>query len=122
MSPHIDSSTKIKVYELEKNDESLFKEFIKNIEKEANLFKDLARTIRIIEETANLKRYPKTKFRLLKGHRLNVKVYEAKAGSIRVYLFQEKPLGRIIVTGGKKSNQSRDLKAVYKLIKDYYNE
>jgi hypothetical protein len=39
-----------------------------------------------------------------------------------LYLFHEEKTGRVIVTGGKKDSQEKDIKAVTKIIKDYYNE
>lgn len=89
LSPYISTATKNSVYELNKNGKSLFEPFVDEIEKDGNLFDKLAGALRIIEETSNLKRYPKTKFRELKGHKLNCKVYEAKSNIIRVYLFHE---------------------------------
>ncbi|MDG1403875.1 hypothetical protein [Polaribacter sp.] len=115
LSQHISTSTKISVYELCKNDENLFESFLNEIEKDGNLFSNAASAIRIIEDTANLNRRPRTKFRLIEGHKLKCKVYEAKSGIVRVYLFHEEKKGRIIVSGGLKDNQTKDIKN----IKDY---
>jgi len=82
----------------------------------------LAGAVRIIEETSNLKRYPRTKFRELKGHNLQCKVYEAKFRSIRIYLFHQEKSGRIIITGGLKDNQKQDIKFILKTIKEYNDE
>jgi hypothetical protein len=122
LSPHIISATKISVYELYKNGESLFEPFVDEIEKDGHLFDKLAGALRIIEATANLNRYPKTKFRALKGHGLNCKVYEAKSDIIRIYLFHEEKTGRVIITGGLKDNQAKDIKSIFKIIKEYQNE
>lgn len=122
MSQHIPNTTKIDVFELCKNNESLFKSFFSEIEKDGNLLNNLAGAIRIIEDTANLNRRPKTKFRLIEGHKLKCKVYEAKSGSIRIYLFHEENTGRIIVSGGVKDNQNKDIKKILKIIKEYQDE
>lgn len=122
MSQHIPNTTKIDVFELCKNNESLFKSFFSEIEKDGNLLNNLAGAIRIIEDTANLNRRPKTKFRLIEGHKLKCKVYEAKSGSIRIYLFHEENTGRIIVSGGVKDNQKKDIKKILKIIKEYQDE
>lgn len=121
LSPHIPHNTKIEVYELCKNGKSLFEEFFDKIEKENNLFSNLSAAIRIIEDTANLKMRPKTQFRILYT-KLDCKVYEAKSGGIRIYLFHEENTGRVIVTGGKKSNQDEDIRNIEKIIKEYQNE
>lgn len=107
------------MYELCKNNESLFKSFFDEIENEGNLFDNLAGAIRIIEDTANLNRRPKEKFREIKNHKLSCKIYEAKSGLIRIYLFHEEKTGRVIITGGLKGGQDEDLKAVKKIIRDY---
>ena len=122
LSSHIPSNTKIDVYELCKNGNSLFEGFFKEIENEGNLISNLAAAIRIIEDTSNLKLRPKKQFRLIQGHSLDCKVYEAKSGGIRVYVFHEEKTGRIIVTGGNKDNQTEDIKKVLKTIKEYNNE
>jgi len=122
LSDHVSRNTRISVYELHRNGKSIFEPFVKEIEKEGNLFSHLARAIRIVEETSNLNRYPKTKFRELQGHGLDCKVYEAKSGIVRIYLFHEEKTGRIIVTGGSKNNQRKDIKAMIAIIKEYRNE
>lgn len=122
LSPYITGTTKISVYELNKNGKSLFEPFVDEIEKDGNLFDKLAGALRIIEETSNHKRYPKTKFRELKGHNLKCKVYEAKSNIIRIYLFHEEKTGRIIITGGLKDNQDKDIKSILKIIKEYNDE
>ncbi|SEJ39613.1 hypothetical protein SAMN04488018_13211 [Myroides marinus] len=119
MSSHIPSNTKIDVYELCKNGNSIFEEFFKQIEEEGNLISNLAATIRIIEDSANLKMAPKTKFRILQGLSVKCKVFEAKSGIIRVYLFHEEKTGRVIVMGGNKDSQDQDIKKVEKIIKEY---
>jgi hypothetical protein len=88
----------------------------------STLFSKLATAIRIIEEKSNLNRYPKTKFREIQGHKLKCKVFEAKSGIIRIYLFHEEKTGRIIITGGLKDNQKKDLKSILKIKKEYNNE
>ncbi|MDI3520752.1 MAG: hypothetical protein PWQ17_161 [Anaerophaga sp.] len=60
--------------------------------------------------------------REIKGHNLTCKLYEAKSGIIRIYLFHEENKGRVIVVGGLKDNQDKDLKSVKRIIKDYQDE
>lgn len=122
MSSNIPNATKIDVYELCKNGKSLLSDFIEKVENDGNLWSNIASVIRIIEDTANLNRRPKTKFRLIEGHKLKCKIYEAKAGIVRIYLFHEENTGRVIVTGGYKDNQVKDIKSILNIIKDYQNE
>ncbi|HBH24100.1 MAG TPA: hypothetical protein DDY13_11845 [Cytophagales bacterium] len=122
LSERISPDTRIKVYELCKNGESLLQEFIDKIERDEILFDKVARALSIVEHSSNGLLLPKTKFRQLHDEKLPCKLYEAKAGIIRLYLFHEEKTGRVIVTGGKKDSQEKDIKAVTKIIKDYYNE
>jgi len=123
LSPHIVPTTKIVVHELCKDGESLFNKFADEIVKDANLISKFAKVISIIEHSANRMKMPQTKFKQLEvGKQVSCKVYEAKAGIIRVYMFAEKHTGRIIVLGGKKNNQDKDIKLVIRTIKDYYND
>ncbi len=59
---------------------------------------------------------------MLQGLSVKCKVYEAKSGGIRIYLFHEEKTGRVIVIGGDKDSQNEDVKRVEKIIKEYYNE
>lgn len=122
MSTHLSQPTKIPVYELCVNDESLFADFFDKIEHEGNLISDLARAIRIIEDTSNLQLRPEKQFHLLHDLSKHYKVFESKAGSIRIYLFHEEKKGRIIITGGKKGDQNESLNAMKSILKNYYDE
>ncbi len=102
----------------------MFSEFYSEIQEDGNLRSNLSSAIAIVEATADLqpRRLPKTKFRQLEISRLNCKVYEAKSGGIRVYLFHDEGNGRVIVTGGKKDDQKEDIKALTKTIQGYYGK
>jgi hypothetical protein len=121
LSSLLPSKTVIPVYELYKNGESIISKFFREIEQNPILLNQFAGAIRILEDTANLNRRPKSKFRLIIGHKLNCKVYESKYGSIRIYLYHEEKTGRIIVAGGLKDTQAKDIKSAIKLIKDYHD-
>lgn len=119
---NIPNPTKIDIWELCKNGKSLLQMFIDEHQNDDLIFDKIAGALSIIEITSNLLRLPKTKFRLIDGHGINCKVYEAKSGIIRLYLFHEENTGRVIVTGGKKGNQKGDIKSVLQTIKDFKNE
>lgn len=122
MSRYIPNTTKISVYELCKNKQNIFQSFFEAVEKDGNLLNQIAGALRIVEDTSNLNRRPKSKFRLIEGHNLKCKIYEAKSGIIRIYLFHEENTGRVIVTGGLKDNQDKDIKSILRTIKEYLNE
>jgi hypothetical protein len=111
---NIPNPTKIDIWELCKDGKSLLQKFIDENQGDDLIYDKIAGALSIIETTSNLLRLPKTKFRLIEGHRLDCKVYEAKSGIIRLYLFHEENTGRIILTGGKKDNQKEDIRSVIK--------
>jgi len=92
--------------------------------KDSALSSKFAAVVRTIELTSNLNRVNKRKFREIQGHKLSVKLYEAKSqgGELRVYLFHEEKTGRVIVLGGLKKTQTKDIKRVERIIKDYIYE
>jgi hypothetical protein len=122
LSPHIPHPTKIRVYELCRYGHSIFETFFNEVQKGGSLFGHLAGAIRIVEDTSNLHRRPKGKFREIKNTHLECKLYEAKSGIIRIYLIHEENKGRVIIAGGLKDDQANDIQFVIKNIKAYYHE
>lgn len=72
----------------------------------------------LMEEVANLQSLPKTKFRELKGGKGDVKEYEFKSKHLRVYAIHQKN-GKIVVMGGYKNSQDKDISAFRSLKKQY---
>ncbi|SEG51059.1 hypothetical protein SAMN05421847_2568 [Halpernia humi] len=113
------SSTK--VFELCKNDKNEFDNFFNIIEKEGTHFGYLSAALRILQDTSNNTNLRgSNKIRLLDTIG-NCKLYEVKKDILRIYFFKDEN-GRIIVTGGKKNDQDKDISRVKKIIKDYLNE
>jgi putative component of toxin-antitoxin plasmid stabilization module len=100
----------------------LFDDFIGSIEVNKTFENEIAGAIRNLELATNLLRLPKTKFREIKQQKLKNKFFEAKHGAVRIYHFQEKHTGRIIVLGGMKQNQQIDIKSAIRTIKNYQDE
>ncbi len=100
----------------------MFDDFIGSIEVNKTFENEIAGAIRNLELAANLFRLPKTKFREIKQQKLKNKFFEAKHGAVRIYHFQEKHTGRIIVLGGMKQNQQIDIKSAIRTIKNYQDE
>lgn len=123
LSTLVNPTTEITVYELYKDGESLIQQFIRSIEKDPKLLSQFSGAVNIVERSASFRRpMPKEKFRLIEGHQLDCKVYEAKKGKIRIYLFHQENSGRIIVTGGKKGNQKKVIKAVERTIREFQTQ
>ena len=119
LSTKIRQDTKIPVFELDDDGNNLIDEFIEEFTQYEN---DIAAAFRYIEMTADLIRLPKAKFRELQVEKLPCKVYEAKKNAIRIYLFHEEKTGRVVVLGGMKTTQRKDIKRITKIVKLYYDE
>ena len=68
-----------------------------------------------------LKLSEKTKFRDITPKNASNKEYEIKTHHLRVYLFHDKNIGRVIVCGGKKGTQKADIKHFRNIKKEYFN-
>lgn len=67
---------------------------------------------------SNLVRLPSSKFHALNESKDGVKEYEFKTKHLRVYVIEE-PGGKIVVIGGKKSTQPKDISEFRRLKTDY---
>ncbi|MCF8304165.1 MAG: hypothetical protein K9I94_12875 [Bacteroidales bacterium] len=105
----------IDVHKLIINDKCEFDSFIEALEHEGK-YAIIGSLFATLNSVANLMRMPRTRFRELKGRRKNdsIKDYEAKAGSYRLYLFKHTS-GKIVVFGGLKREQEKDIKRMRKL-------
>jgi len=61
-----------------------------------------------MEEVANLRSLPRTKFRELKGAKSNIKEYEFKSEHLRVYAIKQ-PNCKLVVMCGYKNTQDEDI-------------
>lgn len=110
---------KIAFYKLLVNESCEFDEFWEEIKEDGNLSKELAQIQSRMEDVSNLKRLPKTKFRDITPKTEKVKEYEIKTKNLRVYLIKENHTGKIIILGGKKSTQTKDIKRFRRIKKSY---
>ncbi len=115
-----DFETNQKVNKLFRNGKCILDEFIKEIKADRNLSEEIGDLFAIIEDVANEERLPKTKYRNLHlSKKLKYSPYEAKSKHLRLYLFHDKENGQIIVLGGKKGTQLKDLSKFDKIIQEY---
>jgi hypothetical protein len=108
----------MRVFELQKNGVSLFDPFFEEVKSNPQRLSSTISALKYIEQSANLLHLSDTKHRNLKGLDCNVKVYEAKKDDVRIYCFQDNK-GRVIVLGGYKGKQTKDINKVVTIIKDY---
>jgi putative component of toxin-antitoxin plasmid stabilization module len=113
---------RLKVFKLFINGICEYDEFEKEIEIDRNLKSELITIETRLHEIADLKLLPQTKFRDITPINANNKEYEIKTHHLRVYLFQEKNTGRVIVCGGKKGTQRTDIKHFRNIKKEYFNQ
>ncbi len=73
-----------------------------------------------MEEVANCRSLPVSKFRELRKVKGNIKEYEFKSKHIRVYAIKQ-PGGKLIVMCGYKNSQDRDIVKFRELKKEYLN-
>lgn len=97
---------------------SPYEEFWMQVEKEGNLRKQLIGIVHNMNEVANRKSLPKEKFRDITPDKESVKEYEFKKGDLRVYAIKD-VAGHIVILGGKKNSQKRDIKS-FRSIKQRY--
>lgn len=95
-----------------------YEEFWMQVEKEGNLRKQLVGIVHNMNEVANRKSLPKEKFRDITPDKESVNEYEFKKGDLRVYAIKD-VAGHIVILGGKKNSQKRDIKS-FRSIKQRY--
>lgn len=112
-----EAGTVRKVVKLIRGKKCLLDEFIEDIEG-TNEEDELATLYQIIEDVANCKQHPKAK-KLKLGKKIDG--FEAKSKHLRLYYVIEKETGVVLVIGGKKKNQPKDIERLKTIIKEYNN-
>lgn len=74
-----------------------------------------------MNEVANNRLLPKTKFRDVTPQKEKVKEYEFKDGDLRVYAIS-KPGGKIVILGGCKNRQEKDFRTFRSLKAQYLKQ
>lgn len=74
-----------------------------------------------MNEVANIRTLPDTKFKDVTPEKEKVKEYEFKEGNLRVYAIK-KFGGKIIVIGGYKNRQKKDFRTFRSLKEQYLNQ
>ena len=110
---------KITFYYLLEDGINLYELFEKDVKANGNLSKQLDTVQSRMQEVADLKRLPVKKFRDLTPKNDPVKEYEIKTDDLRVYLIHEEHTGHIIVCGGLKNAQKKDIRQFRSLKRRY---
>ena len=112
---------KISFYKLFKNGVCEFDEFIAEIKNDSNYENEIKKIQIIMQQLSEMQFLPDAKFKELKGYKDNIKEYEIKTHSLRVYIFHEENTGKIIVSGGRKTTQKKDITHFRNIKKEYFN-
>lgn len=112
--------TKQKVNKLIRNGKCFVDEFWDEIKRDKNIGPELDELIATLEDVANCKMLPKNQYRKISlSRKLKYSTYEVKSKHLRLYLFHESKTGQILLLGGKKVEQEKDIKKVEKIVKEY---
>ncbi|MGD2034172.1 MAG: hypothetical protein PVF73_03890 [Bacteroidales bacterium] len=102
------------------DDQCQFDEFEKEISKNDKLYSELGKIYSYMEFVANGESLPATKFKDITPKKKKIKEYEFKSKNLRVYAIK-KEKGKIIILGGFKNRQKRDIRK-FRSIKQRYIE
>lgn len=100
------------------NDKCLFDEFENEIRERDRYTNELAMVYQYMQYVADCRTLPKTKFRDITPDNEKVKEYEFKTKHLRIYAIK-KANGKIIIMGGFKNNQSKDIRKFQSIKKQY---
>jgi hypothetical protein len=85
-------------------------DFVEMVNRAGNLRKDFEKIQTILILKATGQPVSPAKFKLLKRTKKDpYPDYEIKSGDLRLYLFEDREAGKIIVLGGKKKDQQADI-------------
>lgn len=112
---------RLKIFKLLVNNRCEYDEFERQLETEGSFASELVTIQTRLQEIADGKLLPKEKFRNITSKKGLVKEYELKTRHLRVYLFHEENTGKVVVCGGKKTTQPKDINHFRRIKKEYLN-
>jgi hypothetical protein len=115
-------SSKLRIYKLLIDNACEYDAFETQIQLDGTYASELVTIQTRLIEIAECKSLPKEKFKDITPRKEPIKEYEIKTRNLRVYLFHEANTGRVIVLGGKKTDQKSDIKRFRRIKKDYFNQ
>jgi putative component of toxin-antitoxin plasmid stabilization module len=119
---HIDEIVgRLKIFKLLVNNRSEYDEFESKIEMEGTYISELVTIQARLQDIVDGKLLPKEKLRNITPKKELVKEFEIKTRHLRVYLFHEENTGRVIVCGGKKTTQQKDINHFRRIKREYLN-
>lgn len=109
------------LFKLQYNGKCQFDEFWERIQKEGNFTSELDTIQARLEDIANGKSLPRAKFQDITPKKKTQKEYEIKTSNLRIYLTKLEGQGKLIILGGQKNTQQKDINKFRSMKKDYFN-
>ena len=113
---------RIKIFKLLVNNKCEYDEFENQIQTEGSYSSELVTIQTRLQDIADGKLLPKEKFKNITPKKELIKEYEIKTRHLRVYLFHEEKTGRVIVCGGKKVTQDKDIRHFRRIKNEYFDQ
>lgn len=115
-------SSNLRIYKLLINKSCEYDDFEAQIQSEGTYALELITIQTRLLEIAACRLLPEEKFKNITPGKETIKEYEIKTRNLRVYLFHEENTGRVIVSGGKKTDQPNDIKRFRRIKKEYFKQ
>ena len=117
---YLNLSTKKKVGKLLRNGKCLVDPFLDELKSDKNKKGSLAGIYAILEDIGNTLLVPENKYKKLNGYdKLNYRPYEIRYKEFRLYTIYDSAAGQLLLIGGDKKSQPKDLKRIEQIIKEY---
>ncbi len=113
---------KLKFYKLFINGKCEFDKFYERCKRDGNLVSELIQIQARMQLLSDLKTIPNEKHKDITPKNEQIKEYEIKTKHLRIYLFHDKANGRVVVSGGKKTTQKKDIEHFRKIKKAYFDQ
>ena len=117
---HAGLSTKRPIAKLVRDHKCLVDSFIEELKNDKNKKGCLGGLYAILEDVGNELLLPENKYKRLRGYdKLRYKPYEIRYKEFRLYTIYDHETGQLLLIGGDKKSQNKDLKRIEQIIKEY---
>ena len=108
------------VWKLLRNGRCFVDEFLEEVKKDKNVRQEWLEMMATIHDAASGKLLPQKRFKKLTlAKSFTFHAYEVKSFSLRLYMITEHKTGKILVCGGRKKTQIKDVERLKRIIKEY---
>jgi hypothetical protein len=119
---YISLNTKRRIGKLVRDHKCLVASFLEDLKNDKNKKGNLSGIYAILEDVGNELLLPENRYKKLKGYdKLKHKPYEIRYKEFRLYTIFDSETGQLLIIGGDKKTQTKDLKRIEQIIKEYEN-